>query len=78
MHAKRPCEAVVSGSTVQSLQMASLAAETTGGEVLVAFWPKHGLRSDLKVPNLQNFLGGAYPDSDLPYSLSIPTIAVPV
>ena len=30
--------------------IASLATETTGGEILVAFWPKHGLRSDLGVP----------------------------
>ena len=52
MHIKCPCEAVVSGSMVQLLQMASLAAETTGGEVLVAFWPKHGHRSDLRVPNV--------------------------
>ena len=37
-------------------QFASLATETTGGEILVAFWSKHGLRSDLRVPN---FPGGA-------------------
>ena len=38
--------------------IASLATETTGGEILVAFWPKHGLRSDLTVPNIfQNLLG---------------------
>ena len=30
--------------------IASLATETTGGEILVAFWPKHCLRSDLRVP----------------------------
>ena len=36
--------------------IASLAPETTGGEILVAFWSKHGLRSDLRVPN---FPGGA-------------------
>ena len=35
--------------------IASLATETTGGEILVAFWPKHGLRSDLRVPNLKIF-----------------------
>ena len=29
----------------------SLATETTGDVILVAFWPKHGLRSDLRVPN---------------------------
>ena len=28
----------------------SLAPEATGGEILVAFWPKHGLTSDLRVP----------------------------
>ena len=39
------------GSTV------SLATETTGGVILVAFWPKHGLRSDLRVPNFKIFLG---------------------
>lgn len=38
MHAKCLCEAVISASTVQSLQMALLAAETTDGEILVAFW----------------------------------------
>ena len=27
--------------------------DTTGGEILVAVWPKHGLRSDLRVPNLK-------------------------
>ena len=57
MRAKCPCEAVISASTVQSLQMASLAAETTGGQILVAFLPKHGLRSDLREPNLKIFLG---------------------
>ena len=28
--------------------IASLARETTGGEILEAVWPKHGLRSNLK------------------------------
>ena len=38
--------------------IAQLAAETTGGEILVAIWPKHGLRSDLRVPNFKkNVLG---------------------
>ena len=37
MRTKCSCEAVISGSSVQSLQKASLAAETTGGEILVAF-----------------------------------------
>ena len=35
----------------KSLQNASLAAETTGGKILVPFWPKHDLRSNLKVLN---------------------------
>ena len=35
--AKCSCEAVISGSSVQSLQKDSLATETTGGEILVAF-----------------------------------------
>ena len=44
--------------------IASLATETTGGRFdLVAFWPKHGLRSDLRVPCLKNFPGGACPHS---------------
>ena len=37
--------------------VASLATETTGGMILVAFCPKHGLRSDLRVPIFKNFLG---------------------
>ena len=45
---------------MQSLQMASLAAETTGGEILVAFWPKHDLRSGLRMPDLP--WGGMPPD----------------
>ena len=50
--------------------IASLATETTGVEILlVAFWHKHGLRSDLRVPNLK-FLspGGACPQTPLAYS----------
>ena len=38
---------------------ASLATETTDGEI---FWPKHGLRSDLRVTN---FPGGACPQTPL-------------
>ena len=49
------CVAVISGS------IASLATETTGGEILVAFWPKHGPRSDPKVPNLKKFSWGSMP-----------------
>ena len=43
----------------------SLATETTGGVILVAFWPKHGLRSDLRVPNFKNFPGGVCPQTPL-------------
>ena len=39
----------------------SVATETTGGEILVAFWPKHGLRSDLRVPNFKNYPRGSMP-----------------
>ena len=43
--------------------IASLATETT---ILVVFFcPKHGLRSDLRVPNLKNFYGGACPQTPL-------------
>ena len=36
----------------------SLATETTGGDIIVAFWSKHDLRSDLRVPNSKKiFLG---------------------
>ena len=31
----------------------SIATETTDGVIRVAFWPKHGLRSDLRVPNFK-------------------------
>ena len=44
--------------------IAQLAAETTGGEILVAIWPKHGLRSDLRVPNFKKKCpGGACPQT---------------
>ena len=46
------CVVVISGPFWQLGSIASLATETTGGEILVAFWPKHGFRSDLRVPNL--------------------------
>ena len=45
-----------------------LDTETTGGEILVAFWPKHGLRSDLRVPNLKFFSGGSMPPDPPPPS----------
>ena len=46
--------------------IASLATETT--ILVVFFWPKHGLRSDLRVPNFKNFPGGACPQTPLPCS----------
>ena len=49
----------------QLVSTVSLATETTGGVILVAFWPKHGLRSDLRVPNFKNFPGGACPQTPL-------------
>ena len=43
---------IVCGSRSWKLGLiAFLARETMGGEILVAVWPKHGLRSDLRVPN---------------------------
>ena len=53
------------GHSWQLGSIASLARETTGGEILVAVWPKHGLRSDFRVPNLKNFPGGACPHTPL-------------
>ena len=42
--------------------IASLATKATGGEILVAFWLKHGLRSDFRVPNVKKiFLGEHVP-----------------
>ena len=49
------CKAVIS-----ALQIASLA---TSREILVAFWPKIGLRSDLRVPNY--FSRGSMPPDPL-------------
>jgi len=47
---------VVRGSYFWQLgSIASLATETTGWEILVAFWSKRGLRSDLRVPMLFTF-----------------------
>ena len=59
------CVAVISG---QLGSIGSLATETTGGEILVAFWPKHGLRSDLRVPNFKKFSWGNMPPDPLAYS----------
>ena len=36
-----------------------------GDSRLVTFWPKHGLRSDLRVPNFKYFPGGACPQIPL-------------
>ena len=52
---------VRSGHFWQLGSIASLAAETTGQEILVAFWPKHGLKSDLRVPNFKIFPWGSMP-----------------
>ena len=52
---------VRSGHLWQLGSIASLATETTGGKILVAFWPKHGLRSDLRVPNFKKFSWGSMP-----------------
>ena len=57
MHIVRGCHFWQLGS------IASLAGETTGWEILVAVWPKHGLRSNLRVPNLKIFPGGACPQT---------------
>ena len=54
---KCSCEAVISGSSVQSLQKASLAGETTGREILATFLLKYDLRSNLSVSNFKNFPG---------------------
>ena len=48
--------------------IASLAIATIDWEILIAFLPKHGLRSYLRVPNSQNFPGGACPQTPLPCS----------
>ena len=59
---------VRSGHFWQLGSIASLATETTGGEILVAFWVKHGLRSDLRVPNFKHFSWGNMPPDPLAYS----------
>ena len=56
-------------------QLAFLATENTGGVILIAFWPKRGLRSDLGVPNFKNFRGGACPQTP---QLVHTAMAVPV
>ena len=52
------CVTIISVSQLDLI--ASLATETTGG---VTFWPKNGLRSDLRVPVFKNFPGGACPQT---------------
>ena len=42
---------VHSGHFWQLGSIASLATDPTGSEIIVAFWLKHGLRSDLRVQN---------------------------
>ena len=49
------------GHFCQLGSIAFLATKTTGEEILVAFWPKHGLRSNLRVPNFKNFSWGSMP-----------------
>ena len=49
----------------------SLATKTTGGVIRVVFWPKHDLRSNLRVPNFRNFLGGACPQTPAPSFLTL-------
>ena len=42
-------------------QLGSIASLATGGEILVAFWPKCGLRSNLRLPNFKIFPRGSIP-----------------
>ena len=65
-----PRRLVPGGHFWQFGSIASLATETTDGDILVAFWPKHGLRIDFIVPNSQNFPGGACPQTPLHAHLS--------
>ena len=77
MHVVRGCHFWQLGS------IASLAGETTGWEILVAVWPKHGLRSNLRVPNFKFFLGEPAPRPSSLFTLksvcsSLISMAVPV
>ena len=56
---------IMRGGLILAAQFIRLAIETTVGEVLVAFWPKHGLRSNLRAPNFKNFPGEACPQTPL-------------
>ena len=61
---------VCGGHSWQLGSIASLARETTRGEILVAVWPKHGLRSDLKSAYFRKFSwGGLPPDPPSLYTL---------
>ena len=51
---------VHSGHFWQLGSITSLATETTGGEILAAFWPKQSLRCDLRVPNFEKFIPGEH------------------
>ena len=63
------------GHSWQLGSITSLARETMGGEILVAVWPKHGLRSDLRVPNLKKISWGSLsPDSHLTSTTFIPNV----
>ena len=53
------------GHSWQLGSIASLARETTGGEILVAVWLKHRLRSDLRISNLKIFSRGSLPPDPL-------------
>ena len=53
---------VVRGGHFSQLGSIACLAETTGGEILVAFWQKHGLTRNLRVPK---FSGGACPQTPL-------------
>jgi len=63
---------VCGGHFWQLGSIASLATETTGRVILVAFWPKHGLRSDLRVPNLNFSWGSMPPDPPSLFTLQWP------
>ena len=56
---------VCAGCFWQLSSIASLAVETTGGEILVAFLAQTWPQSDLRVANFKNFPGGACPQTSL-------------
>ena len=59
-------EMLMGGEQLDSIPSKGFTScRTTGGEILVAFWPKHDLRSNLMVPILKLFLGGACPQTHL-------------